>query len=498
MAGSMQSKGLTTSPTTTLPHHNELELGELENNGCSEELTNPCGIKESRIFKYAAEGPCSRNEISYSQIPVEHRQVGNAAIADYNSELHDCFSPISGKYRHPPNTNTNFPVYNVSNFAPNAAMVNANANAFGMKPLGASYNSIYSNGNPPSRVARSTSNLCTYPGNSMKLDTENRFSCVQLDDVVGQLATLAKDQHGCRFLQRKLDEGTSATATKILEEVLGRFSELMVDPFGNYLCQKLLDYATETQKTTILQCVAPDLVPISLNMHGTRAVQKLVEHISSPTQIQLLIYALARHTVTLVKDLNGNHVVQKCLVRLSPSEAQFIFDSVTANCVEVATHRHGCCVLQRCLDYASTDARRKLAAEVTGNCLQLVKDPFGNYVVQYVLDMGDHGFIDAIGARLLGHVPVLSMQKFASNVVEKCLRVASSDIRRALIIELYSREVLQRLLRDAYANYVVQTSIDFADQGQRALLLDCLGPLVPLIRNTPYGKRIMSKLSVLA
>jgi hypothetical protein len=55
----------------------------------------------------------------------------------------------------------------------------------------------------------------------------------------------------------------------------------------------------------------------------------------------------------MVQDLNGNHVVQRCLHHLGPQYNQFIFDAVAADLVSVATHRHGCCVLQRCIDFAS-------------------------------------------------------------------------------------------------------------------------------------------------
>jgi hypothetical protein len=34
--------------------------------------------------------------------------------------------------------------------------------------------------------------------------------------------------------------------------------------------------------------------------------------------------ALQYHVVDLVQDLNGNHVIQKCLNRLTPEDAEFI------------------------------------------------------------------------------------------------------------------------------------------------------------------------------
>ena len=103
-----------------------------------------------------------------------------------------------------------------------------------------------------------------------------------------------------------------------------------LDPFGNYLCQKLLEYSTDEQRNVICESVAQDLVQISLNMHGTRAVQKMIDFLSTQrqtdtrydAQIHLIIVALSLHVVTLIKDLNGNHVVQKCLNRLAPEDNQ--------------------------------------------------------------------------------------------------------------------------------------------------------------------------------
>jgi hypothetical protein len=39
-----------------------------------------------------------------------------------------------------------------------------------------------------------------------------------------------------------------------------------------------------------------------------------------------------------------------------------------------------------------------------------------------------------------------------------------------------------------------QTALDYAEPGQRALLVEGIRPVLPLIRNTPYGKRIQNKL----
>ena len=198
--------------------------------------------------------------------------------------------------------------------------------------------------------------------------------------------------------------------------------------------------------------------------------------------------------MTLIQDLNGNHVIQKCLNHLSAQDAQFIFDAVGENCIIVGTHRHGCCVLQRCIDHASGPQKVQLVRQITKEAFALVQDPFGNYVVQYILDLNETSFTHPLCVAFRGHVPALSKQKFSSNVVEKCIRVADKEHRRLLIEELMHPKELEKLLRDPYANYVVQTAMDHADPEMKVRLIDAIRPILPGIRQTPYGRRIQQKI----
>ena len=53
---------------------------------------------------------------------------------------------------------------------------------------------------------------------------------------------------------------------------------------------------------------------------------------------------------------------------------------------------------------------------------------------------------------------------------------------------------LEKLLRDSFANYVVQTAMDYADDETKARLIGNIRPILPLIRHTPYGRRIQVKI----
>lgn len=103
---------------------------------------------------------------------------------------------------------------------------------------------------------------------NLKLVPE-RFNSV--DEVRGRIFLMAKDQHGCRFLQRKFMEGTEEDIEKIFNEIIDHVVDLMVDAFGNYLVQKLLEVCNDNQRMQILRRITQnhgELVIISCDMHG--------------------------------------------------------------------------------------------------------------------------------------------------------------------------------------------------------------------------------------
>lgn len=336
----------------------------------------------------------------------------------------------------------------------------------------------------------------TYPN-----DYDNQyFKFSSIEEIVGQVMQVAQDQNGCRFLQRKFDEGGAQTIAYVFSEIVDNIVRLMKDPFGNYLIQKLLDRCSEDQRTEVVKAVAEkgELVAIALSTHGTRAVQKLIETLKSKEQRTRVIDALKPGVVHLIKDLNGNHVIQRCLQRLGPEDSQFIYDAAIRYCVEIASHRHGCCVLQRCIDFATDEQKNSMIMEISANALVLSQDAFGNYVVQYVLDLGQPEASQRIMTVLTGHYSDLAIQKFSSNVVEKCLKLQGlDDARESIIREIMASPSLPRLLQDPYGNYVIQSALTVTSGSLHQSLVDHIQPFLPTLRGTPHGKRILQKVIML-
>jgi len=390
-----------------------------------------------------------------------------------------------------------FPQQNMGNrhrMAQNKVSMNygAGVGGFGRNP---GFDNMQNRAPPIPETASLTVNI-NDRGRKSAVDVNKLISVQQ---VVGQIFSLSRDQLGCRFLQKQLEENTQMSLDIIFNEVIDRIVDLMTDPFGNYLCQKLLDYCNPEQRAAIVSRVAPHLVPISLNIHGTRAAQKLIERLGSdhyPTEaeIQAVVNHLKGGVIQLIQDLNGNHVVQRCLQKLDAKHNQFIYDAVAQHCILVASHRHGCCVFQRCVDFATPDQKHQVVMQVVEKTVQLVQDQYGNYVVQYVLEQ-----VPAYRPNIVGIIAIsiiqLSRQKFSSNVVEKCLQLASPEGQALMVTQLAQKEQILSLLQDPYANYVIQRALQVATTPQLEMLLDAIKPHLAAIRNTSYGRKIQSRVA---
>jgi len=78
--------------------------------------------------------------------------------------------------------------------------------------------------------------------------------------------------------------------------------------------------------------------------------------------------------------------------------------------------------------------------------------------------------------------------------MEKCIRVADTNSKRAMIEEMLNINELEKMLRDSFANYVVQTAMEYADPEMKVRLVESIRPLLPSIRQTPHGRRIQNKI----
>ena len=81
------------------------------------------------------------------------------------------------------------------------------------------------------------------PGQAKKfmslLSLVNRFAGTRIEDLQGEIPALCKDQHGCRYLQKKLEEGVPEHRDMIFRETFGHFADLMTGGCSAYTLRQL-------------------------------------------------------------------------------------------------------------------------------------------------------------------------------------------------------------------------------------------------------------------
>ncbi|XP_016080243.1 PREDICTED: pumilio homolog 2 isoform X3 [Miniopterus natalensis] len=354
---------------------------------------------------------------------------------------------------------------------------------------------------PPSRLRYNRSDIMP-SGRSRLLEDfrNNRFPNLQLRDLIGHIVEFSQDQHGSRFIQQKLERATPAERQMVFNEILQAAYQLMTDVFGNYVIQKFFEFGSLDQKLALATRIRGHVLPLALQMYGCRVIQKALESISSDQQvISEMVKELDGHVLKCVKDQNGNHVVQKCIECVQPQSLQFIIDAFKGQVFVLSTHPYGCRVIQRILEHCTAEQTLPILEELHQHTEQLVQDQYGNYVIQHVLEHGRPEDKSKIVSEIRGKVLALSQHKFASNVVEKCVTHASRAERALLIDEVCCQNdgphsALYTMMKDQYANYVIQKMIDMAEPAQRKIIMHKIRPHITTLRKYTYGKHILAKL----
>lgn len=121
-----------------------------------------------------------------------------------------------------------------------------------------------------------------------------------------------------------------------------------------------------------------------------------------------------------------------------------------AKFVELACDANGLCLIKKLIPQCakSTELAKSLILIMSTNSMELVQSPYGNYAIQIAFDTFPIEECVVIIDSLRGKLTQLSMLKFSSNVIEKCLEKADLKRRSEMIREM---SVSDKLLGNAFS-----------------------------------------------
>lgn len=222
----------------------------------------------------------------------------------------------------------------------------------------------------------------------------------------------------------------------------------------------------------------PPFLRSALDVHGTRSIQKLINVVWSDAQCMDLIMQEFRQNnksiVKLAQHPNGCHVLFVLLnmgfvntqiiededddetkrdnkkekdstASLNNMESskhvmtrtefqrieefrQWVVSIIADHLIELACHKNGSGIVIRAVEVASKELRKDMMDRFVQSAIHISADPFGNFVASYILDSGSPEEVEVFFNALKGHLLDLSLKKFGSNVIERCLGVLKGRI----------------------------------------------------------------------
>ncbi|XWS28803.1 hypothetical protein CRYUN_Cryun25bG0102500 [Craigia yunnanensis] len=329
----------------------------------------------------------------------------------------------------------------------------------------------------------------------------NKTKCFELSEIAGHVVEFSTDQYGSRFIQQKLETATTEEKNMVYKEIMPQALALMTDVFGNYVIQKFFEHGLPAQRRELAGKLLGHVLTLSLQMYGCRVIQKAIEVVDLDQKIKM-VEEIDGSVIRCVRDQNGNHVIQKCIECVPEENIQFIVATFFDQVVTLSTHPYGCRVIQRILEHCKDlKTQSKVMDEILVSVSMLAQDQYGNYVVQHVLEHGKPHERSIIIKELAGKIVQMSQQKFASNVVEKCLTFGGPSERQLLVNEMLGstdeNEPLQAMMKDQFANYVVQKVLETCDDQQRELILSRIKVHLNALKKYTYGKHIVARVEKL-
>lgn len=244
--------------------------------------------------------------------------------------------------------------------------------------------------------------------------------------------------------------------------------------------------------------------------------------IGSRDQQAAIVHRLVQEDVrALVNDPHANHVMQ-CLVETQSSASMdFVVQYFLRCAVESSTDRYASRVLLKFIEHGATEAVSKVLCDILPKVSYLIDDQFGNYVVQAILTFGTHAEVRAAITALFGSFTSMSMRKFASNVVETTLRVATAEERVQIISEVLdgasftldkelgdSKEAeglrgvavspLVAIMVHPYGNYVVQRMLEYGSPEQQDKIVGRITALAAGLEKGKFGKYLLASVQDLS
>ncbi|KAK3705807.1 hypothetical protein LTR37_013114 [Vermiconidia calcicola] len=307
------------------------------------------------------------------------------------------------------------------------------------------------------------------------------------------------DQQASIFLQQKLKVATADQKFEIVNGIIDQAYPLMVNRFGNFLVQRCFEHGTPEQVVAIAQAIRGNTLNLSMDAFGCHVVQKAFDCVPEEYKA-IMVHELLRRIPETVIHRYACHVWQKLFeLRWSGSPPQimkYVNEALRGMWHEVALGETGSLVVQNIFENCLEEDKRPCVNEVLASIDVVAHGQFGNWCIQHLCE---HGSIPD-RTRAIDHViryaTEYSMDQFASKVVEKCLKIGSTEFLDRYLDRVCEarperpRMPLIDIAGDQFGNYLIQYILSNADPQRREIVAAHIRKHMVSLRGSKYGSRV--------
>ena len=246
-------------------------------------------------------------------------------------------------------------------------------------------------------------------------------------------------------------------------------SDLIIDPYANYFCKKFFTYLNQKDRIDFLKNIEKNLVELSSDSIGTYPIQSIIEHLSSKNEKNIILSGIKEGFIKLIYDAFGCHVLEKLLTCFEDEYVEFIYTYIFDNFLYLTNNSNGIYIIKKILTFTQKkNLHEKLKNIVKKNAIFLIKQSYGNFVIQVIIENWED--YKEITDLFKGNFFALSLEKYASNVIERCIE-KDKEILENYINEIISNKCIANVMKSNYGNYVVQKVIKLAEGENKKLFV---------------------------
>ena len=288
--------------------------------------------------------------------------------------------------------------------------------------------------------------------------------------IKGKIVSIIKNHKGSKIFQKYLKSTHSDEILHLIfVELFPFLSDLIIDPYANYFCKKFFTYLNQKDRIDFLKNIEKNLVELSSDSIGTYPIQSIIEHLSSKNEKNIILSGIKEGFIKLIYDAFGCHVLEKLLTCFEDEYVEFIYTYIFDNFLYLTNNSNGIYIIKKILTFTQKkNLHEKLKNIVKKNAIFLIKQSYGNFVIQVIIENWED--YKEITDLFKGNFFALSLEKYASNVIERCIE-KDKEILENYINEIISNKCIANVMKSNYGNYVVQKVIKLAEGENKKLFV---------------------------